>query len=91
MTERLKAERIFENEYSDWNKLIYEHPEISLVRNKSHQLIGVRVPETAISITSVILDNRVYTLEYFDTSINARIRYISPRARNSILYELINS
>lgn len=87
-----KAVRITDGYYNDWNTLVKEHPEISLKTNGS-QVIGVNIPASAINITCVIVNNRIYTLEYYDTNKSndeAHIRYESPFATESELYRIIN-
>lgn len=87
-----KAVRIIDGYYNDWNVLVKEHPEVSLQKSGS-RVIGVNVPASAINITCVIVNNRIYTLEYYDTNLpkdEAHIRYESPFATESELYRIIN-
>lgn len=89
MAERLRAEKIRDGEYPSWESLVYDYPEISIIR-KENQVIGVNLPEGATGCTSVIVSNSVYTLEFYSKS-GKRIKYISPLATKSTLFEILYS
>lgn len=88
----IKAHRIREGYYEDWDTLIKDHPKITL-KTVGSRVIGVNLPETAVNPTCVIINNKVYTLKYYDTSKPQGediIHYVSPYARESELYRIIN-
>lgn len=87
-----KAIRIREGYYEDWDTLIKDHPEITL-KTVGSRVIGVNLPETAINHTCVVVNNKIYTLEYYDTSKPEGeniIHYTSPYASQSELFRIIN-
>lgn len=88
----IKAQRLREGYYEDWASLIKDHPEITLKKVGS-RVIGVNLPETALNPTCVIINNKIYTLKYYDTSkpIGENIiHYVSPYARQSELHRIID-
>ena len=90
--QKIKARRLREGYYEDWNTLLNEHPEISL-KTEGSKVIGVNLPETAVNVTCVIINNRIYTLEYYDTSKTKgenHIKYVSPFASQSELHRIVN-
>lgn len=89
---KIKAHRIREGYYEDWNTLLKDHPEISL-KTEGSKVIGVNLPETATNVTCVVINNRIYTLAYYDTSKpegEKYIKYVSPFATQSELHRIIN-
>ena len=76
---------------SDWESFVNEHPELT-IEEKDGQIVNIIFPPEAECKTLVLLEtipNHVYALSYI---YNGKLaHYEAPEARNSLLYELLNS
>ena len=76
---------------SDWGSFVNEHPELT-IEEKDGKIINIIFPPEAECKTLILLEtipNNVYALSYI---YNGKVaHYEAPEARNSLLYELLNS
>lgn len=60
-----KAIRIT-GEYHDWTKLVYDYPEIRLIK-KHGIIIGVHFPKDSVGGITEVKENKITDLKFFDT------------------------